>query len=92
MLEMESLDIMYHLFRIFLLICTGSLGMIIIINVINDTFNPFIEGNKPPSKYFNVIQYKPVPCLYCGKYVDRCYKRCIFGIAGWNGGISCGTC
>ncbi len=89
---MQLLDLVYNIFRPLYILFSSFFVIFILINLINDSLNPFFEGNKPENKYFNIIQYKPVPCLYCDKYVDKFYKRTIFGISFWNGGVHCDAC
>lgn len=91
---MFAFNIIYNLLHVCFLLFLSYLLVITAIITINDATKPFVSGNRPPDKYFGIIKYEQIRCMFCGKYIDDYYKRCVFGfgIVGWNGGAHCEEC
>ena len=90
--ETNTLHIAHRFLHIFSFTFIFYVAIMIIMELSNDIYSPFIRGNKPFNKYFNIIQYEQMKCQDCDEYVDGFYKRSIFGFVGWNGGVSCDKC
>jgi hypothetical protein len=67
--------------------------------IICDIVNMYTGGgafiwsdDKPSNKYYHMIRYMPISCIWCDNHVEKLYKRTFLGIMGYTGSCQCKRC